>query len=51
MVVLVKDEIDVGNLIEEKALPENTYPTLEEPAGTEDQAKRTDREPDSILQY
>ena len=44
MVVIAKEEVDKGDLLEDNSLSDNPYPTLEEVPGTEDQQARAERE-------
>ena len=44
LIVIAKEEIDIEDLLHDNGSLENPYPILEEPASTEDQQERTDRE-------
>ena len=44
LIAIAKEVIDIEDLLQENGLPNNSYPTVEEPPGTEDQQAKTDRE-------
>ena len=49
LVVIAKEEIDIGDFLDVSIAPENVYPTFEESACTEDAHARADRTESLVL--